>query len=102
MNSVLVNQLAGVLRIGLPAAIGYLVGRGFVPAELAGAVVDSIAFLGAVAISGVLDWYSNRGSAVVRQAASEPGVTIEVRPNASQSIKDVSFDPTEYSVVPIK
>jgi hypothetical protein len=50
----------------------------------------------------VLDWYSNRGSAVVRQAASEPGVTIEVRPNASQSIKDVSFDPTEYSVVPIK
>lgn len=102
MSPVLVNQIAGLLRIGLPAVIGFIVGRGWLPAELAGPVVDAAAFLGAVIVSGALDLISNRAVAVVKQAASQQGVTVEVNPNAASAIRDVALDPAVHGVVPVK
>lgn len=102
MNSVFVNQIAGMLRTSVPVIIAVMVVKMGLPEEIAGPLAEALIILFATLIAALMSWLSNRGSAVVKQAASEPGVTIEVRPNADQSIKDVAFDPTEYSVVPIK
>jgi len=101
-NTILSNQIAGVMRVVLPSAIAWLVARNYMPAELAGPVVETLVVLVPLLGSAALDWISNRGKAVTQQAGSQTGVTIEVRPNAAPEIKEVAMDPAEYGVVPVK
>lgn len=106
MNSVTLNQLAGVLRAVLPIILTLVAAWGFMPAESVEPATDAVVAL-VSAIAGITtvfmaiwSWYSNRAPAVAKQAASVEGVTVVVDKTAPTEVKAVAADPTEPSVYP--
>lgn len=104
MNTVLVNQMAGLVRMFGPVIAVVLVSKNLPPElanTIAGVVVEAI--VGLVTIGfGYWDWRSNRAPAVAAQAASEPGVKVVVQHNASPEMKQLAADPTQPDIEPAK
>lgn len=98
MNEVLQNQIAGLLRAFGPVAVGLLIKWGL-PEAVATPFVEWAVMIVAGAVAAGWSWYSNREDNVAKQAASTPGVTVQVGHDAPDVVKKVANDPTAPSVV---
>lgn len=98
MNTVTVNQIAGILRAFAPIVVGLFVKWGL-PDTAAGPFVDWAIMILAGFLAGVWSWFSNRPSKVAVQLASTPGIKVEVDHTASEDVKSVAKDPNIPNVV---
>lgn len=99
------NQINGALRAFLPVLMTLATAYGVLPKEIAdqipGAVYNAVIAVGGVVTLGmaVWSWFKNSRSSIVKDAASTPGVTVQVAPSAPPDIKAVAMDPAQPAVV---
>ena len=100
MNEVLLNQVGGIVRAVVPVLVSIMVTKGFLPEEIAGPFTESAVVCLTVLIVALWSLRTNKLAAVVKQAASETGVSVVVFPHAPAEVKAVAADPKQPDVLP--
>jgi hypothetical protein len=94
MNS---SQLYGILRIVLPSAIAFIVGKGWVSQDLVTQIIGGMAAI--VAASGV-SAVANTTSNLAKTVADVPGLQVAVSRSAAPELQKLADDPKVPDIVP--
>jgi hypothetical protein len=91
------NQLYGLLRIILPSAATYAIGKGWITADTYGQIGSALA---AIVAAGGFSAVANTTLNLSKSVAAVPGLSVHVSDAAPVDLKQAANDPAVSDIVP--
>lgn len=89
--------ITGILRVVLPAAISFVVGKGWITSDVA-AQIGSV--LAAIVAAGGWSAVANTNLNLAKSVASVPGLSVHVDETAPADLQQAAVDRTVHDIVP--